>query len=685
MNLRGLLKSILILAALGFIIFVAGKFTSAKPKNIVVAESANENQSALPLLNIWANNGEDKVTRDELRAVKGVNVKNSAWDGATIKLFGARNEVIAFNLVLEAAKAKVDNVKVAFDKLAGPENFVISSKSVDKDHVFDFVGRNIELFFVRYLQITGLSQLPYNPHYDERHVPQRLRLPYKLPKGTSSGKFIDRPDANKFYPDIAVPMEAVGTFAIAKGENQSVWTDIYIPKDAPAGVYMGSVKVYVGENVFKEVPVKMEVLSFTLPDVPSAKTMVFYTDEDINDRYLGKKWPIMSKESFEAQNFSRKVRQAHHMLAHRHKISLIDSGDSIEPDRIKGWLSERMQQWVDVLSGELFTAQNGYDGPGVGISNGVYSIGTYGAWRRMWNPESKEIMWENSDRWVIWFEKVFPNVEYFLYLLDEPKAKDFTQVEQWASWIKGNPGPGQRLKSLVTINIVRAHQFMPSADIAFMAWGDKVVWEPIAKKYLEEGKTYWAYNGWRPSNGSFVIEDDGVALRVLGWTQFKHHIGRWFYWQSTSYKNGSHVSVETNVFQTAWTFGRKADTYHEKFGWSGHDQGNGDGVLFYPGTELRYPEENYGLAGPIASLRLKLWRRGIQDVDYLTMAYAIDPTAVDALVQKMIPKVLWEIGVTDPKDPSYVHADISWSTNPDDWERARRQLAEIIMKGQISK
>ena len=32
--------------------------------------------------------------------------------------------------------------------------------------------------------------------------------------------------------------------------------------------------------------------------------------------------------------------------------------------------------------------------------------------------------------------------------------------------------------------------------------------------------------------------------------------------------------------------------------------------------------------GPFASLRLKLWRRGIQDVDYLTLAAAINPSAV---------------------------------------------------------
>ena len=54
---------------------------------------------------VWANTGEDKVAQEELRTRKGNRViLNRAWDGKAIHLFGARNEVVAFNLVLEAAE-----------------------------------------------------------------------------------------------------------------------------------------------------------------------------------------------------------------------------------------------------------------------------------------------------------------------------------------------------------------------------------------------------------------------------------------------------------------------------------------------------------------------------------------------------------------------------------------------------
>jgi hypothetical protein len=73
-----------------------------------------------------------------------------------------------------------------------------------------------------------------------------------------------------------------------------------------------------------------------------------------------------------------------------------------------------------------------------------------------------------------------------------------------------------------------------------------------------------------------------------------------------------------------------------------------------------------------------MWRRGVQDVDYIAQAAAINPTATQAIVNAMVPKVAWEVGVDSLADPTYVHSDISWSTNPDVWENARKQLADII-------
>jgi hypothetical protein len=190
------------------------------------------------------------------------------------------------------------------------------------------------------------------------------------------------------------------------------------------------------------------------------------------------------------------------------------------------------------------------------------------------------------------------------------------------------------------------------------------------------------YNGLRPASGSFATEDDGVALRELPWGQYKMRIDRWFFWEATYYANYQGGRSDTDVFVEAQTFGGAAQ-FDEITGLTGSNTSNGDGVLFYPGTDAIFPEHSYELEGPIASLRLKHWRRGIQDVEYLALAEAIDRQATWAVIEQMVPKVLWETGVGDPSDPSWVLAPVSWSTNPDDWESARRQLAAIIEKASI--
>ena len=80
------------------------------------------------------------------------------------------------------------------------------------------------------------------------------------------------------------------------------------------------------------------------------------------------------------------------------------------------------------------------------------------------------------------------------------------------------------------------------------------------------------------------------------------------------------------------------------------------------------------MTGMFASLRLKHWRRGIQDTDYLALAKAVDPVATNKVIQQMVPKALWEL--TDLG--GYVVTDLPYSINPDDWEKARLQLAHII-------
>ena len=618
---------------------------------------------------VWANEGSDKVTRDELRATNDLNaVLNSVWDGTTISLFGACNEVVAFNLVLEAPTADATNVNVTLTELTGPDGATITTRLASGDDVFNYVGRTIELFYVRYLEIKGLSTDLFYDDYDERHIPERCRRPYDEETGEGTGTWEDRPCHNKFYPDIAVPLELYSPFTIAAGTNQSIWGDIYIPKTAPTGIYTGTVAITEGGTLTWQIPIRLRVRNFTLPDLPNARTMLVFSSENINDRYLGED-NAYPEPGTAVYTQSLELADRHFQLAHRHKISLIDGFDDTE---------QMDETWISRLNGELFTPARGYDGVGVGVGNNVYSIGTYGSWS--WQEGTQADMWANTDAWVNWFDtQAFATpTDYFLYLIDE--SDDYPQIEEWAQWINNNPGPGQRLMSLATIDLPTAAVNTPSLDIptSWASFGITNIWQSAADSYkANPDKRFYLYNSNRPATGSFATEDDGVALRVLPWAQYKKNIDRWFYWESTYYDNYQGNTGQTNVFQQAQTYG-DFDEIDSVLGETGWNYLNGDGVLLYPGTDTRYPADSYGVQGPFASLRLKHWRRGVQDVDYLILAAVISPTRTAEIVNTMVPKVLWEVGVSDPNDPTWVLADISWSTDPDVWEAARAELAGII-------
>jgi CSLREA domain-containing protein len=635
----------------------------------LLAADATGLDLAVPTSNsllVWANNGEDKIAREELRAASDTAaVRNSVWNGTRIELFGARNEIVSFNLVLEAPVANAAGINVSFRELTGPSGARIAAAAAQGDQVFDYVDRNIELFFVRYLEIEGLSVSAYDL-YDERHVPERLRLPHDMYGSPDlSYAWHDRPDHNRSYPEIAVPLELVGDFAIAAGRNQSVWCDVYIPKDAPPGTYTGVVEVRQSGTIIYQVPVQLQVHAFSLPDESSTDLAIFVSRENINARLIGQAYPSPGTPAY-ASSVDALLQV--HKLAHRHRISLLEGYTPT---------NHMDTYWLSVLNGEAFTAQRGYDGPGQGVGQELYVIGTYGSWP--WQNGDCATMWSQLNGWASWFDTQGLDTELFLYLMDEPATSaQLQQVETWSNCMGQNPGAGRRIESLATVQLPLAATQTPSLQnpVSLPRASNPQDWEPLSQQYAP----LWMYNGRRPFSGSLATEDDGISPRTLGWIMHRTDVGSWFLWEGTYWNNFQGGTGPTDVFNQAMTFG--ASPYlHQHLGKTSWMYGNGDGVLFYPGTDMTGVGPSYGVAGVFSSLRLKHARRGLQDAEYLAMAAAIDAAGTQQIVNQVLPKALWEYGVNDPQDPTWVRADISWSNDPDVWEQARSQLAAIIDSG----
>lgn len=146
----------------------------------------------------WANDGGDKVAQEDMPRYSKQQTDSAVWDSGSnwVSLFGARNEVVQFALVLESPLADTSNVKVQFSSLTlTHEGSAIASISTRarktgeslSSYLFDWRGRNIEMFHMKYLKISTLSRLGYDV-YDERHIPPKLQRPYTVKNGRAVTK-----------------------------------------------------------------------------------------------------------------------------------------------------------------------------------------------------------------------------------------------------------------------------------------------------------------------------------------------------------------------------------------------------------------------------------------------------------------------------------------------------------------
>src|ERR1044071_337299 len=172
---------------------------------------------------IWAVNDGEKVERDDLNNPN--KRENSAWDGRKVKIFGARNEIIAFQLIVEADQVGINRLAVSLPQLkSGKGRITYAAPSLDPTN---YAGRPIQIFSVNYMNVE---------------VPSHAEWVYK----------VDSPAAPKdptgWKPVQLVPENAragVGGFPlrVAANQNQSVWIEIYTDRNLPAGIYSGTITV----------------------------------------------------------------------------------------------------------------------------------------------------------------------------------------------------------------------------------------------------------------------------------------------------------------------------------------------------------------------------------------------------------------------------------------------------------
>lgn len=565
-------------------------------------------------VDFWIASASEKVRRGSIPSWL-TTTNRKVWDGSTIHLFGARNEVVAFQVLMKSTQS-ITAMNLTLSSLVKGSDKIENTSS----DATSSVGRPIQLYEQKYLYVDRASGGPNGSLFWGANAE---------PTGF----------AGKFVPDPLVPFEVNVAknghpFSLQANTLQGVWADIYIPKGLPAGTYTGTVTILADGNVKHTIPVSLQVHCFTLPDKPTAKTMLYI---DIPEVY----WRHGTQEGTpEATTLLKRYYQ----MLHRHKISPIETLTTTTLANTRS----------SMLNGTAFTNAQGYAGPGESTGTGVFSVSTYGAW--FWAGYDENTIQQKADEWANWLSNNHPTVDSFLYVVDEPSSSSDSveNVLNFCMNLKEHGGPGSNLPRLVTA------PFSPAFAIGIDTW------VAPARSYNSETtvnactlkQKAWIYNGYRPNSGVFVLDAEGVSPRVNGWIQYKHAIPRWYSWMGNYWSD--------------WQGGRgRLDPFvvSENFRNAWGEWGVGDGTLFYPGTQVEFPANNFDFPAGIPSIRLKNWRRGIQDYEYLALAHNVNPTATANILQNILPASLSQADAS---------GNASWSIRGDAWEVARKQLANII-------
>jgi hypothetical protein len=571
---------------------------------------------------VWAVDETEKIRRDDLNHPLRTDPANAVWTNGRIHIEGAANEVLGFQVILEAAGTGADTVTVRLDSLAGPSG-VIKNTTASPD-LFDYRGRRIELFLESYVHVEKRR---------EWWLASARPLPDELHMG--------------WIPDALVPFEVQGhfenggggaPFRIAAGTVQGVWVDVFVPRGTVPGEYTGSLQVLEGGRQTFDIPVTLRVFAFELSDTTHLRSHMFFGSPTITARHG------LKQDSREY----REVYQSYAKVFHRHRLDLLDGARTLE---------SFIAQMTGYYTGEAFTPARGYDGPGIGVGNRTYSIGTYDqpddGWRSGFSPDTREAWQHAADRWEGWFREHAPGVVRYKYLEDEPPHARWPEVKKKADWIRTSRGPGKSLGVHVTTRMGRElygsiTDWMTSGHAGWADSGGTTGFDiTVARERMKAGERVGFYNGQRPSYGEPVALDNFAAdARVNPWIAWKYGADCYFLWE------------------TAYYAGLKLDPW----------MGGIDGSIIYTGEDRVFPGESRGLRGPIVSIRLKNLRRGFQDYEYLWLAHrmGIDTRAI---VNRVVPAAFNDYNgstFTSQSDQP------TWATHGHVYEAARRAIAEQI-------
>lgn len=534
-----------------------------------------------------------------------------------VRLFAAANETVSFQIVIDAGKDGADGVRLAWNDLEAAG------------------GLKIETANLQAFRGVPVRVSEYPPWY--------LRLVDDIPSSTD------------FY-DALIPLDAPQAgqpYRLPPQERMLLWVDVYVPRDAKAGDYAGSVTVRSGPTQQRRLELALKVYEFVLPDArPLAAVGGF--DHDVLYRTFiernGRPFlPVrMDARDQHVQQGLALMRQLIE-LAHAHRLDLFDR--TIRPELRRDLFGKVQIVWDDYdavvlpyLKGTAFEDRIGCPAWPVPFSEDWPNPSHYGgpddeAYATVVGSllaESRKHFTsdiDTRDRMFLWpYRGAVDGAAYgrYAHLARLARAADaetplLCPLPPEPPKMTGWQAP-KDLDALADI-LAPPGEYLDPALGAKRARGD----QPLTGAWLSPGLPPYL-----PSLGVIATAAD---VRAIPWFAMKYRCAGLFLPEVLNWPEDPFVTPAG------------AETR-----------------LFYPGRIA-------GIEGVLPSIRLKRLRRGLQDIVYLWLLRQRQRGGLaDAILHSMT-----RYAALDAVGDNYLDPRLDgWVQDAETWQMARRLLAEEV-------
>lgn len=538
----------------------------------------------------------------------------------TVELVAARNDVVDFQIVVQAERSKLRNVRLAAGDFADGEE-------------------RIEADAIQFFKQASISVHSYESWFS-------------IQTGT--------PGIARDYPDVLVPLGIRGGpkgFDVSSHSAVGVWVEIHVPDDAFPGLYRGTIEATAGRQMIETIDVELRVLDVAVPSERRLQVLASIQEPIIYARHLrrgGKPYvPVTLLHEEPLRDEAIAWLDRYMQVFHEHRVSpfLEKLGPILDLDddgRVR-------LQWreYDEVAGKYLN--------GDGYSDGAAAT----AWPipfRTDFPDPKRYGGLGSKRFRElaidylrqcaehfrekgWFDRHF----IFLSPADEFASAPYKTFRTYGRLIK-EADPQLRLvcpTPLEPMDLVGwfGHLFEDMDDIAAIYCPTAQLLDPLAALQKQAaGKQVWWRDPRPPFAGSGRIEAPLAHARSWAWQAYRYPVNAIWLGRACNWADDPFAEIIDRNRQPSNQW-------------------------------LVYPGDRFGMDRPLPSARLKSLRRGLLDYEYLRMMEEIGGGLSAELIAGTMVKYAHADAYADNFMDGRRHGGID---EPDQWERARRLLLETL-------